>query len=77
MTSNGFSAIWAAEAEAGADTGADGSSESADAETGPITSAIEGTQWTREDIELAVELAKGTVLLLTLYYAMTGGSDAL
>jgi hypothetical protein len=79
QSQNEFTAVWTAGVDDGAadDVGSSRTTttttttESTD-QKGPITSAIESTQWTREDIELAVEILKGAMLLLTLYYAYAG-----
>jgi len=78
--SSDYTQVWTAEAEDGAadDVGSSRTTTEVGApqQAGPLTSAIEGTQWTREDIELAVEMVKGVVLLLTLY-AIVAGKEGL
>lgn len=71
-----FTAIWTADAAADAADDVGTSSVTHDVPTpqqGPLTAAIETTAWTRDDIELAVSIANGVVLLLTLYTVVSGG----
>ncbi|MDS0280629.1 hypothetical protein [Haloarcula onubensis] len=75
--SSDYTQIWTAEAEPGAadDVGSSRTVTEVDGpqQAGPLTTAIEGTQWTRADIELAVEVLNGVLLLLTLYAVFADG----
>lgn len=69
--SSDYTQVWTADAEPGAADDVGSSRTTTDVgdsqQSGPLTSAIEGTQWTREDIELAVSILNGVFLVLTLY----------
>jgi len=76
--SSDYTQIWTADAEPGASDDVGSSRTIPDTPsgqaTGPLTGAIEGTQWTAEDIQLATELLQGALLVVTLYYiAIDGG----
>jgi len=76
MLSDDYTEIWKADAEPDAadDVGSSHTiTEVGDPQTGPLTSAIEGTQWTRDDIELAVSVLNGVLLAITLYAVVTDG----
>lgn len=74
--SSDYTQIWTAEAEAGAadDVGSSRTVAATGAveQAGPLTSAVEATNWTTEDIKLASEILQGVLLLITLYVIATG-----
>jgi hypothetical protein len=83
-TGSEYTAIWESQVEPGARDAVGSSRTVAPAQTadgdpayiegtGPISSRLEGTGWTRDDVEIVVDLLTAVMMAITLYSAVRNG----